>query len=104
MNLELATTPFFLVNFCVVIATETAKKPHILLILVDDLGWSDVGFHGSKIRTANVDKLASDGVILDNYYVQPYCTPTRGSLMTSRYPIHTGKMDPAESDAELCGK
>ena len=104
MNLELATTTFFLVNFCVAIATETAKKPHILLILVDDLGWSDVGFHGSKIRTPNVDKLASDGVILDNYYVQPYCTPTRGSLMTGRYPIHTGKMDPAESDAGLCGK
>jgi len=61
-----------------------------LLLLVDDLGWSDVGFHGSKIRTPNVDKLASEGVILDNYYVQPYCTPTRGSLMTGRYPIHTG--------------
>ena len=104
MNLELATTTFVLVNFRLVIATETAKKPHILLILVDDLGWSDVGFHGSKIRTPNVDKLASDGVILDNYYVQPYCTPTRDALMTGRYPIHTGKMDPAEPDVGLCGK
>lgn len=67
-------------------------QPHIVFILVDDLGWSDVGFHGSKIRTPNVDVLAREGVILDNYYVQAYCTPTRGSLLTGRYPIHTGEL------------
>ena len=82
----------FLVRFSFTVLTETSDtKPHILFLLVDDLGWSDVGFHGSKIRTPNVDKLANEGVILDNYYVQPYCTPTRGSLMTGRYPIHTGE-------------
>ena len=63
---------------------------HILLIVIDDFGWSDVGFHGSKIKTPNMDKLASEGVILDNYYVQPVCTPTRSALLTGRYPIHTG--------------
>lgn len=68
-----------------------SKKPHILFVLVDDLGWSDVSFHGSKIKTPNVDKLAAEGVILDNYYVQPICTPTRASLLSGRYPIHTGK-------------
>ena len=67
------------------------KRPHILFILADDLGWSDVGFHGSAIKTPNIDKLAREGVILDNYYVQPLCTPTRSALMTGRYPIHTGK-------------
>ena len=47
---------------------------HILLIVVDDLGWSDVGFHNPQINTPNIDHLASKGVILDNYYVQPTCT------------------------------
>ncbi|KAL9988762.1 hypothetical protein ACROYT_G003245 [Oculina patagonica] len=70
--------------------TKNSKRPHILFILADDLGWSDVGFHGSVIKTPNIDKLASEGVILDNYYVQPLCTPTRSALMTGRYPIHTG--------------
>ena len=75
-----------------VICAQGAKKPpHILLVVADDLGWSDVGFHGSKIRTPNIDKLASEGVILDNYYVMPICTPTRSALLTGMYPIHTGK-------------
>ena len=72
-------------------STNSSKRPHILFIVADDLGWSDVGFHGSVIKTPNIDKLASEGVILDNYYVQPLCTPTRSALMTGRYPIHTGK-------------
>ena len=69
---------------------KSSKRPHILFIVADDLGWSDVGFHGSVIKTPNIDKLANEGVILDNYYVQPLCTPTRSALMTGRYPIHTG--------------
>ena len=72
-------------------AASKSSPPHILFMLADDLGWIDVGFHGSKIHTPNIDSLAEDGVILDNYYVQPVCTPARGSLMTGRYPIHTGR-------------
>ena len=75
--------------------TETESKPaqpHILFMLADDLGWIDVRFHGSKIHTPNIDSLAKNGVILDNFYVQPVCTPARGALMTGRYPIHTGKL------------
>ena len=72
-------------------AASKSSPPHILFMLADDLGWIDVGFHGSKIHTPNIDSLAKDGVILDNYYVQPVCTPARGSLMTGRYPIHTGR-------------
>ena len=73
--------------------SATAPPPHILFVVADDLGWSDVGFHGSKIQTPNIDKLASEGVVLDNYYVLPICTPTRSALMTGRYPIHTGEFD-----------
>jgi len=68
----------------------SAAPLHILLVVIDDYGWSDVGFHGSKIKTPNMDQLASEGVILDNYYVQPICTPTRSALLSGRYPIHTG--------------
>ena len=68
-----------------------AAPLHILLIVVDDLGWSDVGFHNPQINTPNLDHLASEGVILDNYYVQPICTPTRAALLSRMYPIHTGE-------------
>jgi len=78
------------VYFAVVVASRAKNAPHILLVVADDLGWSDVGFHGSKIQTPNIDKLAAEGVILDNYYVLPICTPTRSALMTGMYPIHTG--------------
>lgn len=65
-------------------------RPHILLIVADDLGFNDVGYHGSRIKTPNIDNLALTGVRLENYYVQPICTPTRGQLLTGRYQIHTG--------------
>ena len=83
----------FAVYFPVAWAKGASKPPHILFIVADDLGWADVGFHGSKIQTPNIDKLASDGVILDNYYVLPICTPTRSALMTGMYPIHTGEIN-----------
>ena len=60
-------------------------RPHILFIVADDLGFNDVGYHGSEIKTPNIDKLANTGVKLENYYVQPTCTPTRGQLFTSKY-------------------
>lgn len=77
----------FLCSCCAVLG---AQQPHIVFILADDFGWYDVGFHGSEIRTPNLDKLSASGVRLDNYYVQPLCTPSRNQLMTGRYQIHTG--------------
>ncbi|XP_012941568.1 arylsulfatase B [Aplysia californica] len=66
------------------------KRPNIIFVLADDYGFNDIGYHGSQIFTPNLDKLASDGVKLENYYVQPICTPTRSQLMSGRYQIHTG--------------
>nr|XP_024658875.1 arylsulfatase B isoform X2 [Maylandia zebra] len=77
----------FIVNLA---QTLAARQPHVVFILADDFGWYDIGYHGSEIRTPNLDKLSSRGVRLENYYVQPLCTPSRNQLMTGRYQIHTG--------------
>jgi arylsulfatase A-like enzyme len=64
-------------------------RPYIKLILLQ--GWNDVGFHGSnQVPTPNIDALAYSGVVLNNYYVLPVCTPSRSALMTGRHPVHTG--------------
>jgi hypothetical protein len=57
--------------------SQQTKKPNILYIVADDLGWKDVGFHGSDIKTPNIDKLAETGARLEQFYVQPMYTPTR---------------------------
>jgi arylsulfatase I/J len=65
-------------------------KPNIVFILADDLGWKDVGYHGSDIETPNIDKLAQAGARLEQFYSQQICTPSRAALMTGRYPIRYG--------------
>ncbi|XP_037537853.1 arylsulfatase I isoform X6 [Nematolebias whitei] len=71
-------------------AGQKKKQPHIIFILIDDQGFNDIGYHNPTIKTPTLDKLAAEGVILENYYVQPICTPSRSQLMTGRYQIHTG--------------
>lgn len=66
-----------------------SQQPHIVFILVDDQGFRDVGYHGSEIKTPTLDRLAAQGVKLENYYVQPLCSPSRSQLMTGRYDAHT---------------
>ena len=65
-------------------------KPNIIFIFADDLGWKDVGFHGSDIKTPVLDRLAQDGVRLEQFYTQHICTPTRAALVTGRYPLRYG--------------
>ena len=67
-----------------------AARPNILLIVADDLGWSDVGWHGGFAKTPVLDQLVREGVELDQHYVQPVCTPTRTALMSGRYPGRFG--------------
>jgi arylsulfatase A-like enzyme len=73
------------------VAMSAVTRPHIIVMLADDLGWQDVSYHGEgKISTPHLDSLASRGVQLDQFYVQPVCSPTRGALMTGRYPMRFG--------------
>lgn len=58
--------------------------PHIVFVMVDDQGFNDIGYHGSEIHTPVLDQLAGEGVKLENYYVQPICSPSRSQLMTGR--------------------
>jgi len=72
-------------------ASAADKKPNIVHIVADDLGWKDVGFNGcTDIKTPNMDALAAGGAKLTQFYVQPMCTPTRAALMTGRYPFRYG--------------
>jgi arylsulfatase A-like enzyme len=68
----------------------SAERPDIVFILADDLGSFDVGWRGGDIKTPNLDKLALAGARLEQFYVQPVCSPTRAALMTGRYPMRYG--------------
>jgi len=69
---------------------SSSRAPNIVLILADDLGWDDVGYHGSEIRTPEIDALAAAGVTLGQFRSQPTCTPTRAALMTGKSPQRMG--------------
>jgi arylsulfatase B len=69
---------------------QNLSNPNVILIVADDLGWNDVGYHGSEIATPNLDALQAGGVELDRFYTAPMCSPTRAGLLTGRYPIHFG--------------
>lgn len=80
-----------LAGFAAVAVQAADKRPHIVHIVADDLGWKDVGFNGcTDVKTPNLDRLAAGGAKLTQFYVQPMCTPTRAALMTGRYPFRYG--------------
>ena len=69
---------------------------NLVIFVADDLGWGDVGYHDSEIRTPNIDRLAAEGVRLERFYAHPLCSPTRGALLTGRSPLTTGVLIPFE--------
>ena len=80
-----------ILSACILAARNFASAPNVLFILADDLGWNDIGYNNaSDVSSPNIDALAHSGLILNNYYVQHICSPTRSALMSGRYPIHTG--------------
>ena len=74
------------------LAAGNPKKPNIVLILADDLGYGDLGCYGNKlIRTPNIDRIATDGIRFTSFYTDaPVCSPTRASILTGRYPQRHG--------------
>ena len=77
--------------YCASVAAE--QPPHIVFILVDDLGYNDFAYQSSDLKDiawTNVNKLVPDALKLEKYYTQPICTPTRGAFMSGRYPARLG--------------
>src|SRR5437763_11901870 len=75
-------------------AASSPDRPNILLIITDDQGYGDLGFHGNpKIRTPHLDQLGRESVRLDRFYVSPVCAATRSALLTGRYTYRTGVAD-----------
>lgn len=72
------------------LAQKAATRPNIILIMADDLGYSDIGAYGSEIETPNLDRLAKEGLRLREFYNNSICAPTRASLLTGQYQHKAG--------------
>ncbi|MBL0742699.1 arylsulfatase [Chryseolinea lacunae] len=83
-------TIFAVTFFCAATFAQKATKPNIILIMVDDMGYSDIGSYGSEIKTPNLDKLAAEGTRFREFYNNSICAPTRASLLTGQYPHRAG--------------
>ena len=73
---------------------QSTEQPNIVLIMADDLGWADVGYHGGDINTPAIDKLANEGVRLNRFYAYPACTQTRGALISGQRMRSVGLVEP----------
>lgn len=77
---------------------KTGKKPNVVVFLLDDVGWMDVGFNGGGVAVGNptpdIDAVASQGLILTSAYSQPSSSPTRATILTGQYSIHHGILMP----------
>ena len=68
-----------------------ASQPNVILIVTDDQGYGDMSCHGNPyLKTPNIDRLHDEGISLDDFHVDPYCTPTRAALMTGKYSVRVG--------------
>jgi arylsulfatase A-like enzyme len=85
------SSSFFFFGVLAASLAAASPKPNIVILVADDLGWADVGYHGEEvIRTPSLDRLAQEGAELDRFYATPICSPTRAALMTGRDPIRLG--------------
>ncbi|XP_018010381.1 arylsulfatase B [Hyalella azteca] len=77
------------------VAGDVSSRPHVVFILVDDLGYNDVSWHNPAVKMPNIASLAAEGVTLEQSYVLPVCTPTRSAILTGRYPYTIGRQSSA---------
>ena len=81
----------FLIIFCIFsVSIEAINKPNIVLILIDDLGLTDLNAYGGEIDTPNIDALAEEGMLFSNYHTTPECAPSRAMLLTGMDNHNTG--------------
>lgn len=80
---------------------DSISQPNVIFILVDDMGFGDVGYNGSEIATPNLDQMARNGMTLNRNYVYPICSPTRAGLLTGHNPLHYGIDGPMSNDTGL---
>lgn len=79
-----------LVTLMIACSAAAQQKPNIILIMADDMGYSDIGAYGGEINTPNIDRLAKQGIRYKQFYNAARCCPTRASLMTGLYPHQAG--------------
>ncbi len=96
---------FFLLLFissCQEKKSAHTTKPNVVIILADDQGWGDLSMNGNPIvNTPNIDKLADEGAVLDNFYVNSVCSPTRAEMLTGRYHVRGGVYSTSEGGERL---
>ena len=92
MKVNLCTILIFILLYFTsqVVAGQPSGRPNILIILVDDMGYSDIGCFGGEIPTPNIDRLAENGLRMTNFYNAARCCPSRASLLTGLYPHKAG--------------
>lgn len=101
-KLLLVTLLFSQVSYSKTSIPNKDKKPNIIVIMVDDMGYSDLGCYGSEIHTPNIDKLAASGMMMNNFYNDARCCPTRASLLTGQYQHKVGLTRNGESLTKNC--
>jgi arylsulfatase B len=89
-SMLIALAFLFLLDVGFATADEAKRPPNVLFLIADDLGWRDIGYQDSEIKTPNLDRLAKNGVRLDRHYVYPTCSPTRAGMLTGRNPSRFG--------------
>lgn len=85
-------------------ATAAGRRPNVIVLLTDDQGYADVGFHGNtQLKTPHLDEFARQGIEFDRFYCSPVCAPTRASLMTGRYYYRSGVIHTSRGGAKMHG-